>query len=90
MVLIYALLAGDNRTVDALSKLSQSLFATIEDYMWVKLSLVSATAGAADGGRGDSLGSPSSSGAAAPGGWACWEGLVVVVTVVVVAGTDSG
>mmetsp|Transcript_26955 Transcript_26955/g.58903 ORF Transcript_26955/g.58903 Transcript_26955/m.58903 type:complete len:850 (+) Transcript_26955:117-2666(+) len=50
MVLLCALLAGDNRAVDALSATLNSLsvppvLSTIEDFMWAKLSLVSTTAG---------------------------------------------
>lgn len=44
-LLVYALLAGDSRSIDALFKLSPGLFPTMEDYLWVKLSLVHAAAG---------------------------------------------
>eukprot|EP00878_Enallax_costatus_P026786 GHUV01028785.1.p1 GENE.GHUV01028785.1~~GHUV01028785.1.p1 ORF type:complete len:713 (+),score=229.05 GHUV01028785.1:118-2256(+) len=76
-VLIYSLLAGDSRSVDNLFKLSPGLFPTMEDYIWIKLSLVNtsrsaaAAAAAAFGGGGGSGGlynlsgsySPSSGGA---------------------------
>jgi nuclear pore complex protein Nup93 len=54
MVLVYALLAGDARAVDALSRESPHLFATIEDFMWLKLALVSTDGGAGAGGGGAS------------------------------------
>lgn len=75
MLLIYAILAGDNRTVDALLKLAPNLFGTIEDYMWVKLSLVTtapSSSGSSSGERAflsnlsGSLG-PGSGGGVAPG-----------------------
>ncbi|KAG1678895.1 hypothetical protein FOA52_003563 [Chlamydomonas sp. UWO 241] len=48
LVLLCAMLAGDNRTVDALTATLASLsippvLSTIEDFMWAKLSLVDAT-----------------------------------------------
>jgi nuclear pore complex protein Nup93 len=55
MVLVYALLAGDARAVDALSRESPHLFATIEDFMWLKLALVSTTGGGSAGGDGGGL-----------------------------------
>ena len=40
-VLLYALLAGDNRTVEFLSRAgAQGVMDTLEDYMWVKLQLL--------------------------------------------------
>jgi hypothetical protein len=46
-LLVYALLAGDSRSVDSLFKLSPWLFPTMEDYIWVKLSLVNPSPAAA-------------------------------------------
>ena len=62
MVLVYALLAGEARAVDALSRESPHLFATIEDFMWLKLALVSTgeLPGGAGGGGGGGGPSPSS------------------------------
>ena len=45
-IAVYALLAGSNRTVDAISREFPSFFPTIEDFMWFKLSLVRLCAGA--------------------------------------------
>ncbi|WIA20103.1 hypothetical protein OEZ85_005959 [Tetradesmus obliquus] len=58
-LLVYALMAGDSRSVDTLFKLSPGLFPTMEDYIWVKLSLVNTAPAAA--GAGSSLGGGSSS-----------------------------
>ncbi|WIA40386.1 hypothetical protein OEZ86_013748 [Tetradesmus obliquus] len=58
-LLVYALMAGDSRSVDTLFKLSPGLFPTMEDYIWVKLSLVNTAPAAA--GAGGSLGGGSSS-----------------------------
>ena len=51
MVLLCAVLSGDNRAVDALGATLASLqlpsvLSTIEDYMWCKLATVSVTGGA--------------------------------------------
>lgn len=54
-IAIYALLAGSNRSVDAVSREFPAFFPTIEDFMWVKLSVVRL-----GGGRGGP-GGPSSS-----------------------------
>jgi hypothetical protein len=55
-LLLYALLAGDSRTIDELYKLNRGLFPTMEDFIWTKLSIVAVTGGsgggAADGGGG--------------------------------------
>lgn len=51
-LLVCALLAGHNLTLDALSKHNPKLLLTMEDYLWVKLSLVSTTASPAGGGIG--------------------------------------
>eukprot|EP00879_Flechtneria_rotunda_P017063 GHRR01017870.1.p1 GENE.GHRR01017870.1~~GHRR01017870.1.p1 ORF type:complete len:730 (+),score=267.93 GHRR01017870.1:831-3020(+) len=58
-LLVYALLAGDNRSVDSLIKLNPSLLPTMEDYIWIKLSLVNTNppAAAAGVGGGGSSGS---------------------------------
>lgn len=39
-IAVYALLAGSNRSVDAMSREFPSFFPTIEDFMWIKLGLV--------------------------------------------------
>lgn len=78
-LLVYALLAGDSRSVDNLFKLSPGLFPTMEDYIWVKLSLVNTAPGAAGLGGSSSGGlynlsgsfSPSSGGAAGYGAGRC-------------------
>jgi hypothetical protein len=72
---VYCLLAGDSRSLEALFKHSPGLFSTLEDYIWVKLMLVSqvptggsAAAGGGVGGSSKAAGSynnPSSSGAGA-------------------------
>lgn len=76
-LLVYALLGGDSRSVDNLFKLSPGLFPTMEDYIWIKLSLVNTSSSAADVGiRANSSGamynlsgsfSPSSGGAGGSG-----------------------
>ena len=59
MVLVYALLAGDARAIDALSRERPHLFATIEDFMWLKLALVSTEGGGGGAGGFGGVGSPS-------------------------------
>lgn len=38
--MVYALLAGSNRTADSLARDYPSIFPTIEDYLWLKLGLI--------------------------------------------------
>jgi hypothetical protein len=59
-LLVCALLAGHNGSLDGLTKHNNKLLVTMEDYLWVKLSLVSTTtqgtaAAAASGGAGSSM-----------------------------------
>lgn len=49
MLLVYALLAGDARALDSVTRRSPGLAPTIEDFMWLKLSVMRASG--ATGGR---------------------------------------
>jgi hypothetical protein len=72
-LLVCALLAGHNGSLDGLTKHNIKLLVTMEDYLWAKLSLVSTTtqgAAAAAGGAGSSMLS-AGGGQPAAGGW-CW------------------
>lgn len=60
-IAVYALLAGSNRSADAISREFPSFFPTIEDFMWIKLGLVRLAGG---GSRGSAA---ASSPTAAPG-----------------------
>ena len=64
-IAIFALLAGSNRSVDAVAREFPSFFPTIEDFMWMKLGLVRTGGGSGGGGRGASSSSSPSAAAAA-------------------------
>ena len=62
-IAVYALLAGSNRSVDAISREFPTFFPTIEDFMWVKLSVVRLGGGGGAGrSGGGGAGTSSSSG----------------------------
>ncbi|KIZ06517.1 hypothetical protein MNEG_1431 [Monoraphidium neglectum] len=62
MLLVYALLAGDARALDAATRRSPGLAPTIEDFMWLKLTAIRACG--ATGASGPGNASPGSGGGA--------------------------
>jgi len=57
-IAVYALLAGSNRSADAISREFPSFFPTIEDFMWIKLGLVRLASSASRGGAAAMTSSP--------------------------------
>ncbi|KAI8465435.1 MAG: Nup93/Nic96-domain-containing protein [Monoraphidium minutum] len=64
MLLVYSLLAGDARALDAATRRSPGLAPTIEDFLWLKLTAVRACG--ATGASGIGSASPGSAGSGAP------------------------